>query len=72
LTVDPHDKGEMARAFYKALTDESVRERCRTHATSVVQQFSVRTMVEQTIDVYEQAAALHATQHRSRSFSLIK
>ncbi len=72
LTVDPHDERAMAGAFYKALTDESIRERCRTQATSVVQQFSARTMVEQTIAVYEQAAALHATQHRTRSFSLIK
>jgi glycosyltransferase involved in cell wall biosynthesis len=72
VTVDPHDKGAMAGAFYKALTDESVRERCRTQATSVAQQFSARTMVEQTLAVYEQAAALHAKQHRTRSVSLIK
>lgn len=68
LTVDPHDESAMAGAFFKALTDESIRERCRTQATSVVQQYSARTMVEQTIAVYEQAAALHATQHRTRSF----
>src|SRR6266702_1362023 len=30
LTVDPHDKEAMAVAIRKALTDESVRERCRT------------------------------------------
>jgi glycosyltransferase involved in cell wall biosynthesis len=71
LTVDPYDKGAMAEALYKALTDESVRERCRTQATSVAQQFSARTMVEQTLAVYEQAAALHASQHRTRSASLI-
>ncbi len=72
LTVDPQDERAMAGAFYKALTDESIRERCRTQATLVAQQFSARTMVEQTIAVYEQAAALHATQHRTRSISLIK
>jgi glycosyltransferase involved in cell wall biosynthesis len=72
LTVDPFDKAAMARAFYKALTDESLRERCRTRAASVAQQFSARTMVEQTLAVYEQAAALRAAQHRTRSASLIK
>jgi len=72
LTVDPFDKAAMAGAFFNALTDESVRERCRTQAASVAQQFSARTMVEQTLAVYEQAAALRAAQHRTRSASLIK
>ena len=71
LTVDPHDAEAMARAMCLALTDESVRERCRTLASSVAQQFSARTMVEQTIAVYEQAAALHASQRRSKRVSLI-
>ena len=62
LTVDPTDTEAMAEAIYKALTDEAVRERCRSHASSVAQRFSAQTMVEQTIAVYEQAAALQASQ----------
>jgi glycosyltransferase involved in cell wall biosynthesis len=69
LTVDPHDKEALAAAFYKVLTDDYIRERCRTQAAAVAKQFSARTMVEQTIAVYEQAAALRATQSRSWSFS---
>ncbi len=72
LTVDPHDKEAMAVAIRKALTDESVRERCRIMAISVAQQFSAQRMVEQTIAAYEQAAALHASQHCTPSVSLIK
>jgi len=72
LTVDPHDEKAMAGAIYKTLTDESVRERCRTGGASVAQQFSARTMVEQTIAVYEQAAAMHASQRRTQSVSLLK
>ncbi len=72
LTIDPRDKEAMARALYKALTDESVRERCRKLAASVAQQFSARTMVEQTIAVYEQAAALHPSHYRTKSVYLIK
>src|SRR6266853_417696 len=65
LTVDPTDTEAMAEAIYKALTDEAVRERCRSHASSVAQRFSAQTMVEQTIAVYEQAAALQASQRHS-------
>src|SRR6266699_24781 len=71
LTVDPNDTEALAGAFFQALTDESVRERCRTQAALVAQQFSARTMVEQTLAVYEQAAVLRAAQHRTRSASLI-
>ncbi len=72
LTVDPRDKEAMAGALYKALTAEAVRERCRTQASSVARQFAARTMVEQTIAVYEQAAALHTSQHRNQSVSFIR
>src|SRR5437667_2907550 len=72
LTVDPRDKEAMAGALYKALTAEAVRERCRTQASSVARQFAARTMVEQTIAVYEQAGALHASQHRNQSVSFIR
>jgi glycosyltransferase involved in cell wall biosynthesis len=65
LTIDPNDTEAMAEAIYKALTDEAVRERCRSHASSVAQRFSAQTMVEQTIAVYEQAAALQTSQRHS-------
>ena len=63
LTVDPHDTQAMAAAIYQALTDEALHQRCRTQATTVAQQFSVRTMAEQTIAVYEQSVVLHTSQH---------
>jgi glycosyltransferase involved in cell wall biosynthesis len=63
LTVDPHDSEAMARAIYKALTDETLCKRCRTQAAMVRKQFSAQTMAEQTIAVYEQSAAVHASQH---------
>ncbi len=72
LTVDPHDTKAMAGAIYQTLTDEALRQRCRTQATTVAQQFSVRTMTEQTIAVYEQSAALHTSQHLKRSVSFVK
>ncbi|HXZ05610.1 MAG TPA: glycosyltransferase family 1 protein, partial [Ktedonobacteraceae bacterium] len=62
LTVAPHDSEALARAIFKALTDESLLRRCRIHAPVVRQRFSARTMAEQTITVYEQSAALHASQ----------
>jgi len=72
LTVDPHDTKAMAGTINQALTDEVVRQRCRTQANSMAQQFSARTMAEQTIAVYEQSAALHESQHRKKSVSFIK
>ena len=72
LTVDPHDIKAMSGAIYHALTDEALRQRCRTQANTVAQQFSVRTMAEQTIAVYEQSAALHASQHLKKSVSFVK
>ncbi len=68
-TLEPPDA--MARAIYKALTDETLHLRCRTQAAMVRQQFSARTMIEQIIAVYEQSAALHALQYLNKSFSLI-
>jgi glycosyltransferase involved in cell wall biosynthesis len=72
LTVDPHDSEAMAEAIYKALTDQALRERCQTQATTVAQQFSAQTLAEKTIAVYEQAAALHESQHLNMSVSFIK
>jgi len=57
LTVDPHDIQAMSEALYSALTDASLRQRCREQAPSVAQRFSAQTMVEQTVKVYEQAHA---------------
>jgi glycosyltransferase involved in cell wall biosynthesis len=72
LTVDPHDSEAMAGALFKALTDKALHMRCRTQAAMVRQQFSARTMAEQTIAVYEQSAALHASQHLSKSVPFIR
>jgi glycosyltransferase involved in cell wall biosynthesis len=72
LTVDPHDSAAMAGAVFKALTDKALYMRCRTQAAAVRQQFSARTMAEQTIAVYEQSAALHASQHLNKSVSFIR
>jgi len=65
LCVDPHGVDALSDAFYRTLTDHAFRENCRLLAPSVTQQFSVGTMVEQTIAVYEQATALHALSKRS-------
>jgi glycosyltransferase involved in cell wall biosynthesis len=72
LTVDPHDPEAMARAILKALTDETLNIQCRTQAAMVRQQFSARRMAEQIIAVYEQSAALHASQHLNKSVSFIR
>jgi len=71
LSIDPHDVEAMAQALYKALTDQAYRQQCRTMAPLVAQRFSEQTMVERTIDVYEEAAALHASQLRSRRILFI-
>lgn len=57
LTVDPHDVQAMSEALYSALTDASLRQRCREQASTVAQRFSAQTMTEQTVEVYEQAHA---------------
>lgn len=69
LTVEPQDSEAMARAMHKALTDETLRKRCQAQATMVRQQFSAQRMAEQTVAVYEQAAALHAARHLNKSVS---
>lgn len=70
LTVDPHDADAMAEALRQALSDEALRQRYRELAPSIAQQFSAKTMVEQTIAVYEQAAGLHASPGSYRDVSL--
>jgi glycosyltransferase involved in cell wall biosynthesis len=66
LTVDPHDVEAMASALYTAITDQELHQKCQRMAPSVAQRFSAQTMVEQTIRVYEQAAALHSTPGRAQ------
>jgi glycosyltransferase involved in cell wall biosynthesis len=70
LSVDPCNVEAMAEALYQALTDQALREKCRLKAASVAQRFSPQKMVEQILSVYEQAAALHATQRRTQYASL--
>lgn len=62
LTVDPHDTDALAGALQRALSDSSLRERCRAQASSVGERFSAAAMTRQTIAVYEQAVASHVAQ----------
>ncbi|HLI89869.1 MAG TPA: glycosyltransferase family 1 protein [Ktedonobacteraceae bacterium] len=71
LGVDPHDAAALAGALHRAITDPALREKFRSLAPSVAQRFSAATMVEQTIAVYERAAALHALQQRSQRTSFV-
>jgi glycosyltransferase involved in cell wall biosynthesis len=71
LTVEPRDSEAMARAICRALTDEALCKQCRTQAAMVRRQFSARRMAEQTISVYEQSAAFHASQHLNKNVSFI-
>ncbi len=70
LTIDPYDSEAMASAMNTALTDETLRKQCQIQSEMVRQQFSAQRMAEQTVRVYEQAAALHAAQHLNKSVSL--
>jgi glycosyltransferase involved in cell wall biosynthesis len=56
LCVDPQSVEAVSQALYQALTDTELRERSRIQASSVAQKFSAHRMVQQTIEVYEQAA----------------
>ena len=71
LCVEPHNVEAIAEAQYKALTDQAYRQRCRAMAAVVAQRFSAQTMVERTVGVYEQAAALHNPRVRSRRISFV-
>jgi glycosyltransferase involved in cell wall biosynthesis len=64
LTVHPDDSDALAEALYQSLTDCAYRERCRASVPLVKQQFSAQRMAEQTIAVYEQAAALQGRSQR--------
>jgi glycosyltransferase involved in cell wall biosynthesis len=58
LCVNPSDTNSLADAMYQALTDQALQEKCQTLAPAVAQKYSARTMVKQTIEAYEQAAAI--------------
>ena len=60
LCVDPSDTNSLADAMYQALTDRTLQEKCQKLAPAVAQKYSARSMVEQTIEVYAQAAALQS------------
>jgi len=73
LCVDPHSAEAMAEAMYKALSDQTYREKCSTMAPEVVQRFSAERMVDQTMRVYEQAAIIHTmTQGRNQRISFVR
>ncbi|HTI14218.1 MAG TPA: glycosyltransferase family 1 protein [Dictyobacter sp.] len=59
LCVEPHDTQALAAALYRAITDQNYRQLCRKEAKTIAQRYSAQAMVQQTIAVYEQAAALH-------------
>ncbi len=73
LCIDPYNVEAMAAAIYKALTDQTFRQKCSTMAPVVAQRFSAQRMVKQTIQVYEQAATLHSTtRRRSQGVSFVR
>lgn len=66
LCIDPYDIGALSQALYQTLTDDTLREKCRVQAPSVVEQFSAQAMAEKTREVYEQAAqTLQKRTHRT-------
>jgi len=72
LTVDPLDSHALAAALQRALTDTILRRRCRELAPTVSQRFSAQVMAQQTIAVYEQAAALHRARRQKREATLAR
>ncbi len=73
LCIDPHNVEAMAAAIYTALTEQALRQKCRTMAPLIAHRFSAQKMAEQTIRVYEQAATLHrATQGRTQRVSFVR
>jgi len=72
LTIDPHDSQAMAQAIYKALTDETVRQQCQTHAYQIQERFSADRMARETITVYEHAAAVQESQHLNKRVSYFR
>ena len=66
LMVDPLDSHALAAALQRALTDTMLRQRCSELAPTVSQRFSAQKMAQQTIAVYEQAAALQRARRQKR------
>lgn len=56
LTVAPDDVIAMTEALNRALSDDDLRQRCRSAASSVAARFSRQAMVEQIVEAYQQAA----------------
>jgi glycosyltransferase involved in cell wall biosynthesis len=71
LTVDPLDREALVTAIYTALTDQIVRDKCRTNAHEIALRFSAHKMVEQTIRVYEQAAEFNTAHRRNQHVSFV-
>ena len=65
LCVEPYSMEAIAEALYKALTDQTFRQRCRAMAVVAAQRFSAQAMAERTVVVYEQAAELHSSRRVS-------
>jgi glycosyltransferase involved in cell wall biosynthesis len=73
LCIDPHNVQAMAAAIHRALTDQALRQKCRSTAPSIARRFSAQKMAEQTIRVYEQAVELHsATQGHAQHVSFVR
>jgi glycosyltransferase involved in cell wall biosynthesis len=73
ICIDSQSVEAMVAAIHTALTDQTFRQKCCTMAPVIAQKFSAQHMVEQTIQVYEQAARLHnPTQRRSQRGSFVR
>jgi glycosyltransferase involved in cell wall biosynthesis len=73
LCIDPQSVEALVAAIHTALTDQTFRQKCSTMAPVVTQRFAAQRMVEQTIQVYEQAASVHSTtQRRSQRDSFVR
>jgi glycosyltransferase involved in cell wall biosynthesis len=60
LTVPPGDAPALARALQKLVTDDELRERLGRQARQrALKEFTIERMIDQTIDVYEEAMAMH-------------
>jgi glycosyltransferase involved in cell wall biosynthesis len=72
LTVEPTDAAAMAEALHTAMTDAALRKRCRALAPTIAQRFSAQTMVQHTLRVYEQAAALRSARRNAQGMSNVR
>lgn len=72
LTADPLNSSALAAALRQALTDEDLRRRCKEQAPLVLQRFSAAALAQQTIAVYEKAAALREARRQKREATLAR